>query len=228
MSPYRPTVGHLRLMSEQSPLVARLIVLVACSEEQSLQLRAVTDDHSLTRGTEYGIAFWGNSGELFYTDDQCVPVILRHDSVLKERFELPEGLTDVPLTELVAQSSSSRLWYGPMVRQNILTANRLVAETRRYQVGDILKGNQGQSTDGSGVDSIYVVVRLLTPSESRMVSTLTRSMARVDLMCLRVDGDDGLNFMTANSWQFSKIGSLEEWGLPALDPAVIETMTIFD
>lgn len=185
-----------------------------------IHLYAKVDKPSqLTKGKTYELRLEGPGKVPTYRDDIDIPTALT-PATYREFFHSIQFL-QTPATPDELKAVTAKQYYAS-VAQTVTEITQAMGEQKHFERGDIVVNEHLPPEYRQPM----IVVRYLTPDEQLTVAHLLNTIARFDLAVFREN--DGGNVSVISSCVVTKVGSLEEWGLPAIDPKALGTFTVFD
>lgn len=198
--------------------LARLQQMVRETGTKGLPVKAIKDiPASLTKGRVYLVRIT-SAGELIFHDDFDIPVYLN----TAEDWDRFEPLVDAGEVEDEIVDHRSRLEHR--VRELLGGLSKVDISGTRLEPGDIIV--RKDPIDGTMDDRPYVVAKILSREEQRMVAQVCQTLMSHDVVAYH--NYNGPTASVLPSYCAERIGSLREWGLPDLDPNLIEHLTVFD
>ncbi len=206
-------------MRQQSQEYSWPDLIVGLQQMGPTALRAKVDkSHYLTMGKDYVVSL--QNGIPFFNDD----------------LEIPTELTAVKYNEQ---------FHSVFFPHNASVDEARIATATRYktQVAELLEGLKKHKIPEGGFkpgDVVMdfalheafqipmIVMRVLTRDEQLKAAQFAQTISarRILVFYRHEDGGYGAGIYSAEA--LTKVGSLEEWGLPALDPKLISQYTIFE
>lgn len=217
--------------------IRRITELLVSGTTTSIAVRSLVDSRNpaLTAGKHYQIELFEGNGEPCFVDDQGIPIPLRDDmnldvfeDIASELVKLGKDLPAPPpdIGQLLSNLAINRKSMDYEIARKALAAkitgtmNRLIKEATSFEPNDILATNMH---DNEPEEAVYlsIVVRPLDTFESYRAQELSHSAEVCDLLVISAT-PDGFALQIASSWMFRKIGTLSDWGIDNLDPAIGE------
>lgn len=177
----------------------------------------LTRSACLTKGKGYHIKFQSSPNSLWFEDDYKIPVQLSPQSY-NDWFE---QLTTGGKRTVDQTSELSRKKHTDTVRKMVNELNALHEQTPTLAVNDVVVFNDEEEENGGPM----VVAKLLNRDEQLRAASIAGSLATHDVLVYHARGYLGTSVF--NSRVLKKIGSLSEWGIPAVDPTIISAMSVF-
>ncbi|QVD49325.1 hypothetical protein LUCX_255 [Xanthomonas phage vB_XciM_LucasX] len=188
---------------------------------QGYAMEAIVDRAQwLTLGKTYQFRM-DAEGRLYYHDDLDLP-----------QFVHPQTLED--FKPIVSDET-----YQRRLQENRLESIRAVAAeipkaAKAYVLdnvplmpGDVVMDRENWE-DEETLARPVIVTRMLTREEGIETARRTNSLVLPDVLCYHISPHSGsLSFFTSFSTRLVKVGTSEEWGLPKIDPRLVERLTIY-
>lgn len=225
-------------MKDNKERVRRLIEILESDLTNYITVLAKADYRTpaLTAHKPYTLTRYEGRGELYFEDDQGVPVPVRDDAALDlfdsgldtliESYQqiLPEVPMDIPdiLSNMALRRESMDYEKArrALAKKIVGTMNRLAHQATTFKANDVLTTNMHD--DENNADTyISIVIRELSDVEIRRAQELNQSPEVSDMLIIRVS-EDGFALQIASSWMYRKIATLEEWGIDNLSSVVGE------